>query len=259
MSTVALTITPPTLPNPYCFTSWQQTANDLVGGAVVNFDVTGATLLLKQSTTPTPAQRGAVWFNTLTGHTLRYDAGIGDWIAEHPDQPGDGTVGPIILWNGSAAAVDTIDGGTAGVATLTSGPFWEIVTQMAARVPLGVGTLPSGAVVAVTNTGGAETATLVQANLPNINVVVKTAVVGQAGVGTDIPVVGATYGSDPIAGTGRTVDSTSSDFGSRYYTRAQTDPLGGGVAASAPTAVNLLNSYYGVYFLRRSIRKYWTS
>lgn len=259
MSTVNLTITPPQLTNPYCFTTWQQLANDVVGGAVVNFDVTGATVVLKQSGTPTAAQRDKLWFNTTTGHLLRYDAGIGDWIAEHPIQPGDGTTGPIIMWNGDAASIDLIDGGTAGVATLTSGPFWEAVTQMAARVPLGVGTLPSGATVAVTGTGGAETVVLVQANLPNVNVAVKTSVVGQAGVGSDVPVVGNTYGSDPVPGTGLAVDGTSTSISGRYYTRGQTEPLGGGVAGAAPTAVNILPQWYGVYFIRRTARKYFTA
>lgn len=259
MSTVALTITPPTLPNPYCFTTYQQLANDLVGGAVVNFDVTGATVVLKQAGTPTASQRSFLWFNTTTGHTLRYDAGIGDWIAEHPTSPGDGTIGPIMLWNGAAGAVDTLDGGTAGTPTLTSGPFWEIASQMAARVPLGVGTLPSGAVVAVTATGGAEQVTLTQANLPNVNVAVKTAIVGQAGVGGDVPVVGNTYGSDALGGTSRAVDGTDTDLGGRYYTRGQTEPLGGGVAGAAATAVSVMPPYYGIYFIRRTVRKYWTS
>ena len=260
MPVTQLTITPPTLPNPYCFTSWQQTANDLVGGAVVNFDVSGATVVLKQSGTPTASQRGFLWFNTTTGHTLRYDAGIGDWIAEYPLPPGDGTgIGLTMFWPGSSASIDTIGGGTAGVPTLISGPFWAISTAMAARFPLGAGTLPSGAVVAAGATGGAETTSLVQANLPNINVAVKTAIVGQAGVGGDVPVVGSTYGSDVLGGTSRAVDSTSTDLGSRYYTRAQTEPLGGGIAGAAPTAVNLLPPWYGGYWIVRTIRAYWTS
>lgn len=253
MSVVNLTIVPPTLTDPYCFSTWQQVANDIVGGAVVQFDITGATVVLKQSTTPTSSQRDKLWFNTTTGRTLRYDFGLGSWVADHPILPEDGR---LQFFPGLAADIDLIDGGTAGVPATIAGPFWEIDTTMQARFPVGVGTFPGSGVAIVSGaTGGLDQLTVAQANLPAVTVPVNTAIVGNAGVtgsgGT--PVVGNTYGSTPIAGTVNAVDATSNTLGGCYYTKGATDNLGSG------TALPSVPPWLGGYWIKRTIRRYFTS
>lgn len=251
---IDLPVIPPDLGIDYCFTTWQQLANDMVGGAVVQFDATGSFGLLVQSTTPSAAQRNSfLWFNTTTLHLLRYDASIGMWLANHWMPPSDGR---RMWWTGSAFDVDTIDGGSAGVATLTSGPFFEIDHDYDTRVPLGAGTFPvSGTVVAPGATAGTESVVLVKNNLPADTIDVKTAIIGNAGVGNPEPVVGNTYGSDALAGSGDVVDSTSTSggFAGRYYARGQTLPLG----SAAP--VGTLPPYRAGFWLRRSARQFFTS
>lgn len=251
MSIVNLAILPPTLSTSYCFSSWQQLANDIVGGAVVQFEVSGATVVLRQNSTPAAADRDKIWFNTDTGRFLRYEGSIGAWVADHPTPPDDGRV---ILFTGDAGSVDTLDGGSSGAVALTSGPFWEIATEFANRFPVGVGTFPlSGTVVGVTGTGGVDQTTIAQANLPNITLSVTTAIVGATGVGSPEDVVGATYGSTALAGSGRVVDSTSSDFTGRYYTQGRTEALGTGAN------LTILPPYIGTFFIRRTARKFYTN
>lgn len=251
MSIVNLAILPPTLSTSYCFSSWQQLANDIVGGAVVQFEVSGATVVLRQNSTPTAADRDKIWFNTDTGRFLRYEGSIGAWVADHTVPPNDGRV---VLYTGSAGDVDVLDGGSSGTATLTSGPFWEIAGEFANRFPVGVGTFPlSGTVVGVTGTGGVDQVTIAKANLPNVTLDVSTAIIGATGIGSPEDVVGAAYGSSAVAGSGRAVDSTSTDFSGRYYTKGRTDALGTGAN------LTILPPYIGTYFIRRTIRRYFTN
>lgn len=121
------------------------------------------------------------------------------------------------------------------------------------RMFIGVGTLPSGTVIALDATGGHDQLTLTQPNLPNVQLAVDTAIIGEATVGVPESVVGNTYGSTPIAGSGRAVDSTSSDFSSRYYTKGRTEALGTGTAAT------VVSPYRAGYIARRTARIFWRS
>lgn len=260
MSSVLLPITPPSLPSGYCYPADpQQFINDAVGGAVVNFDVTGATVVLKQPSQPLNTQRDKLWYNTTTGHTLYYDNPTASWVMPH-GEPAGGLAWRI--WTGDITTLQTYDGGSIGAAGAVSGPMWEVATAIAGRMPIGAGDLPdhvNGVVsVTVNGTGGHNELTVAKVNLPIDTIDVKTAVVGQAGVvgaGAE-PVVGQTYGSDAISGPGSACDATDSTPGlsGRYYTRGQTLPLGDG------TALNSVGPYYGVFFIKRtSQRIYYTS
>lgn len=248
MSTINLPVIAPSLPAGYCWPSSAQTfANDLFAGAIVQFDITGYKGILVQSTTPTAAQRtGYAWYNTTTGRLLWYDPGQAAWVARHPEAPG-GSVRRIFV--GVLADIDTYDGGAVGAVGDAAGPMWERDTTFNDRAPFGVGT----DIATVLSTGGVSSVSIAKANLPTDQLYVKTSIVGQASVGTDVPVVNNTYGSDAVSGTGRAVDSTSSDFSGRYYTRGQTEALGSG------TALSVQNKYVGVYFVKRTARIYYSS
>lgn len=257
MSSTNLTITPPTLPVGFCFSTWQDFVNTAIGGATVNFDTTGLTGLLKQDTTPSFTQRGLVWYNTASGHVLVYDNPTGNWVMRHP-VPANGA--ERRLWTGDLTVLQTYDGGnTTAPYGNAAGPFWEQDTAFNGRVPVGVGTLvdvANGIVnIVVNGTGGHNELTLLKANLPADTVDVKTAIIGQSGVtgGGPTPIVGSTYGSDPITVTSAACDATSTLLSGCFYTRGQTLPLG------SATPIDSMNPYIGTYVIKRSSRIFWTS
>jgi hypothetical protein len=256
MSSTNLTITAPQLPEGYCISNLQDFVNLAVGGALVNFDTSGLTGVLKQNTTPTYTQRGLIWYNTDTGHTLVYDNPTGAWVMRHPIPPGGGAG---MLWFGTLIGIDTYDGGSSSTVGNASGPMWEVVPELAGRFPIGVGNLPdtvNGTVsIVVGASGGHNELVMVKDNLPADTVDVKTAVIGQSGVtgGGPNPVVGSTYGSDAITGTSAACDATSTLVSGAYYSRGQTLPLG------IATPLNTINPYYGIFFIRRTNRIYYTS
>lgn len=77
----------------------------------------------------------------------------GAWVARHPYPP-EGDV--RILWVGTTVDLETFDGGTAGTVGLRSGPMWEVDTDFAGRVPIGVGTIPGRTLTPTSLTVGQE-------------------------------------------------------------------------------------------------------
>ncbi len=115
------------------------------------------------SDTPSVDNRGIPWhrINTDGSPDRDYDFFNGAWSSLHPVPPG-----VITMWMGDPTTIDTFDGGEAGTVSAQTGPMWEIVTTMAARVPIGVGALPSGTALATGATGGEENHTLLVAEMP---------------------------------------------------------------------------------------------
>lgn len=160
MSSIAITTLD--VPSNFCHQNWQVSWSFLVGllraeaeGLAYNFG----------NTTPAAIDRDKGWFRTNADGTPDgwYAYANGNWLmrALLP------APGAIILWDGSAAGIDTLDGGEVGAVTTTTGPFWERVTAMDAKFPLGPGTLPGGTVVNVGDTGGAEDVTLDLDQIPS--------------------------------------------------------------------------------------------
>jgi len=111
--------------------------------------------------------------------------------------------------------------------------------------------MPSTDVIDVLEPGGHETVVIAKVNLPAERLAVDIPIIGQGSVGSP-PVVGSEYGSTPVAGQGQAVDSTSdTTLSGRYKTRGQTDVMG------SATPVNILPPYMGVYFAKRTARKFW--
>lgn len=147
-----------------CYPSLQDHAVDLVSqisGSVLD----GSLKYIISGTAPGADDRDKLWIKTSSGAPVRqFIYYNGAWVWPHHIPAGDGR---LILYKGSAASVDTLDGGSSGTAKSASGPFWEIDSDLSGRFPLGVGVLDSGTSVAVTNTGGEEKHTLTQAELPD--------------------------------------------------------------------------------------------
>ena len=218
-----------------CYEDLQEHAVDLVSqmtGTVLD----GSLKYIISETAPGADDRDKLWIKTSSGAPVRqYIFYNGAWVWPHNIPAADGRV---IIYTGSAASVDTLDGGTSGVAKSASGPFWEIVTELSGRFPLGVGTLESGTSVAVTDTGGEEKHTLIQDELPDHehNLTVNefnnwdssNASAAQFLLGDQA--VQSANSSKPNV----TVDGGGSD-----------------------EAHNNMPPYYGVYFIKRTARQYY--
>jgi microcystin-dependent protein len=140
----------------------------------------------------------------------------------------------IILWEGTLAEVDDFDGGSSGTVSDTTGPMWEIVTELNARFPIGAGTLPSTTVIAQGATGGEETHALTVPELP-AHTHLNRQFNGQLAAGASA--ISVPYSS---AASSTVTDSPTS-------------------SAGTGAAHNNLPPYKAVYFLRRTLRRFYTT
>jgi hypothetical protein len=229
-------ITPTTLPEGACYTTEQERligfAEAMTGQLPGNYGTINI-----GSDAPAADDRVNPWVRSNVdgspdGTYIYFD---GTWKRKHPLDPG-----LIMMWAGTAGGVDTLDGGVAGAATINSGPFWEIVTAMAAKFPVGVGTFASGTAVAVTGTGGEDRHTLVTAELP--------AVLGQFPANTEGVLLNLTAGgaNGIVAGPGTWKKSDLADL-----------VTGGNPLISDKSHQNL-PPYFGIFYVRRSVRIYYS-
>jgi hypothetical protein len=228
------------LPAGFCFTNpetdWPKLA------ALLYAQIENLTNVVISSTTPGPEDQGKVWYKLdASGRIIRrFNYAQGVWSSRHPKLPGE-----IILYEGSQASIATFDEGTGGPVTEVSGPMWEEVTQLQGRIPLGPGALPtSGVEVAVGANGGADQLelTLEEENLPSHR--------HQIGVEAPGGISGAQAGFLAV-GAGEEVSYSGGP--SLYY--GWTRRVGDGEAKTLDT----LNPYYGIFFIRRTARLFYTA
>ena len=203
---------------------------DLV--ALMNANLGGTfTVVNIGDNTPDPADRVYPWIRTIGGMPDRVYVFVnGAWMSLHPD-----FVGKIVMWEGVVgSALWSLDGGdgtnpVVTPPTATSGAMWEQVTQLAAKFPLGAGTLPSGTVIGVGTTGGEETHILTVPEMPKHS--------------HDL---GAKY-----------ADTDCNGSCSRLI-KDPTNPTGWDSSdAGGDVAHNTMPPYYGIHFIRKTIRQYY--
>ena len=110
-----------------------------------------------------PADTTVVWKQLGSdGRPIRDYVFVGGlWLSRHTLEPGS-----IMLWGAALPNFSTFDGGDANPISAISGPMWEEVTELRAKFPIGAGTLPSGTVLAVGDTGGEEKHILTVPEIP---------------------------------------------------------------------------------------------
>lgn len=220
MANVTFTNSDP--PVGFCHTDWSNTVamiRSVLQGTVPD------TTMNFGPTTPIADNRDKPWFKTNADFTPidLFAFSNGEWLAKHPLAPG-----LVMMYEGAAGTIPTLDGGEAGAVTLFSGPFWEQVTQMDARIPIGPGNLPSGTAIPVGGDGGSETHQLTIDEMP----------AHDHSLGNK-KVMHQTLGAGVLAQTGGdnvSVLTASAEGGD--------DPF------------NIMPPYRGIYFLRRTARLY---
>ena len=134
-----------TLPAPY--TCWQPLYNLMFSlGSADGPAVTG---ILIQDAVPDSTQHDQGWIPTaggvprFPGYVFTWHPVYGKWVSRHYKPANDPR--PEI-YTGDPADLPTFDGGGAGVAP-AGGAMWEVYTDFAGRVPVGLGTIPGSAAV----------------------------------------------------------------------------------------------------------------
>lgn len=237
-----------TMPPGYC---WPASVQSFVDHITANMKAVFPGTLTSfnyGSSTPAAVDRDKPWINTNDGRLYVYSGSYAGWISPHPIEFSSGYRAMFV---GTATAVEQLDGGTAGMtATDATGPFWEIDTNLAGKFPVGVSDDIANAA-----TGGAEEVTLTSLNLPSHTHEVYT---------------GSSDGDFTSVAAGlQTIDSNSSGGGDAktpiYRTSGGTGNSNpyikawGGNPATSNTAdaFSIMPPYYGIYFIKRTARKYF--
>lgn len=238
-----LQLLPGTLANPACYPESPQAFYNEMFELGVAVAPTTAGVVGPQDAEPSAEDRDKVWIRTSGGAPvipLGWIFHNGQWVAKHPIAASSSF---IWLYEGTAGSIDTLDGGAAGAVSVNSGPFWEIVTSMQTRVPVGVGTLPSGTTLAVGDLGGEEDHILTQAELP-LSLSALTA--NLTGFRTNMEAAPPIWLASPGSGP-QTATTPPSEEATFTFTNT-----GGGQGH------NTLPLYRAVYFLRRTARQLCT-
>lgn len=231
-----ITLTPPSLPIGYCPTNYQQLANDVISGTQANFNSSiGNSFFNFGPTTPALNNQVYPWLDE-NGNWWIYKDGY--WLRQHPIAAGSAE---RRIYVGTTTDLQTYDGGNTNAPSNWSGPMWEVDTLFEARFPVGAGTFAASGVVSVNGTttstavAGEDKHTLVTAEMPSHTHQILDQYINLTQRGSaDTSVFSATNRSEGVANL---LPTTSS----------------GGDAAH-----NNLPPFYGVYFIKRTTRVYYT-
>jgi len=231
-----ITLTPPSLPIGYCPTNYQQLANDVISGTQANFNsAIGNSFFNYGPTTPALNNQVYPWLDE-NGNWWIFQSGY--WLRQHPIAAGSAE---RRIYVGTTTDLQTYDGGNTNAPSNWSGPMWEVDTLFEARFPVGAGTFAASGVVSVNGTttstavAGEDKHTLVTSEMPSHTHQILDQYINLTQRGSaDTSVFSATNRSEGVANL---LPTTSS----------------GGDAAH-----NNLPPFYGVYFIKRTSRVYYT-
>jgi len=232
------------LPAGFCPATYQDILNGFAAESTVTLPDSASSLQVS-ATKPSDTTKPWQQLDSLGRPTRIYVFAQGAWLSLHPDFPGK-----IIMYLGVLPDFTIFDGGDANALGAYSGPMWQIANTaldgsgtaaLSGRVPIGVGTLPSTAAIALGQTGGEDLHKITQSEMfPHTHGVHVLRV--QHGT-TDTNVF-----TNDTADPSQQPDSNTLSFGG--------DP-GTGNPPTAALGHNTLPPYYGLYFLQRTSRLYY--
>ena len=227
-----ITLTAPTLPLGYCPATYQNLALDIINGTQAAFNSTvGNSFFNTGASAPAVNNQIFPWFDN-DGQWWIFSGGV--WTRENPIPPNSGE---RKIWVGTISDLQAYDGGdgTAATPSTYAGAMWMVDAAFDARFPVGVGAFAASGAVAVNGTAtatsivGEDQHTLTIPELPSHTHNVAT-LINDSISGGDIKLV-------PLQSTGNNLASSS---------------VGGDAAH------NNLPPFYGVYFIKRTGRVYYT-
>lgn len=259
-----ITLTAPSLPYNYCPSNYQQLANDIIGGTQATFNsAIGNSFFNFGPTVPALNNQVYPWLDN-DGNWWVFNQGR--WTSKNPVAP-NGFDRRIFV--GTPTDLLSYDGGD-GTATVTdvTGPMWMIDTAFEARFPVGVGSFAASGAVSVQ---GTTTTTSVVGEDKHTLTVPETAFnehthgVAQliAPANDDYYLVNKSWsglGSYPTqilqgaagsGGGGAGPSITTGDIGTTTSDKTGND-------SQNAVGHNNLPPFYGVYFIKRTARVYYT-
>lgn len=243
-----IVLTPGSLPEGYCFSSYQTLLNDFFNLSS-GYGPGNYSFFNYGNTEPAVDDRNKPWLR-LNADGSRDDWYVfytGQWLAPYRVPPSSSE---RRLWVGLEADLATYDGGEVGAVSDTTGPFWEVDHNFDARFLVGPGTFAvdpadpaTGTTVGVGGTGGKENS---QVTIGSANLAPHTHDIGceASDEGDSTDESGRFTVSD---GTFHWRTTTGKKIG---HTR-----LGGGTAGAAtPLSFTNLPPYRGIFVIKRSAR-----
>lgn len=148
----------PLIAGPLRFDCYPPTPQALINEAfaVGAAQATGLTGMIVSDTTPGPEDQDKAWFKTSTDFPVMvFKFAGGQWLARHLSSANGNE---LRMWDGDEATLNLYDGGDAGPPGQASGPMWQIDHAFDGRSPIGPGTIPGSATIALvaTNYGSAQ-------------------------------------------------------------------------------------------------------
>lgn len=232
-----ITLTPPSLPVGYCPLNYQTLANDIISGTQATFNSSiGNSFFNFGSSTPALNNQVYPWLDE-DGNWWVFNGGY--WNRKHPVSI---TSSERRIFIGTTNDLLSYDGGdgTSNPPTNYTGAMWEVDTAFQARFPVGAGTFAASGVVTV---GGTTTSTAV--------------------AGEDQHLL--TTAEMPSHAHLMTWDSQDTAGGNQLKTlylgpdaNVPNDITKNTGSVGGDTAHNNLPPFYGVYFIKRTARVYYT-
>jgi hypothetical protein len=226
-----ITLTAPNLPLTYCPSNYQQLANDIISGTQATFNsAIGNSFFNFGSTTPALNNQVYPWLDE-NGDWWVFNGGY--WARQNPVAAGSSE---RRIFVGTSTDVLSYDGGDGTVYSGNpyAGSMWQLDNAFDARFPVGVGAFAASGAVSVQGT------------------TTTTSVVGEDKHTLTVPEMPAhAHNFFPLV----TADANNGGAnGVQYGTTANvaTSSTGGDAAH------NNLPPFYGVYFIKRTGRVYYT-